>query len=102
MKGFLVTGMVLALSACAANNRYCLGNQPYDDAVSVPILHPADGLQMPHVAGAFVVPPPVKDGVPFGKQTKGADGKSTIACLDQPPAIPAPQGDSISVPTRHD
>lgn len=98
----LIVGMALALGACATSNRYCLGEQPYSTAVSIPPLHPADGLQIPRIAGAFIVPPPVAHGEPFGKKVEGKDGKSSIVCLDQPPPIPAPQGDSISVPTRNE
>ncbi|HEU0196628.1 MAG TPA: hypothetical protein VFQ88_05355 [Nevskiaceae bacterium] len=98
----VLPAVAVVLSACGVNNRYCLRPQPYDNAPSIPVLRGTGDLKIPQVAGAFVVPPPVKDGVPFGKEITGADGKSQIACLDQPPPMPAPQGDSISVPTPND
>ncbi|MDN5873435.1 MAG: hypothetical protein L0H29_03515 [Sinobacteraceae bacterium] len=94
--GFGAVG--LALSACT-NNRYCLKPQPYQSAQSIPVLKGTGDLSVPQAAGALVIPKPAAHPVPFGKEVKGKDGEEKIACLDQPPLIPAQPSDTITKAT---
>lgn len=93
----LLIGIVCLLLAACTNNRYCLKPQRYDNSRSIPALQSADGLSVPRAPGALLVlSPPASDRVPFGHEVKGADGKTEIQCLDQPPPIPKPQGNIIT------
>ena len=77
-----------ALLVGCAGNRYCLGDQPYSHAASVPALQPAEGLKLPESSAALKIPPPPDDPVPFGTKTKNEKGKDVVQCLDQPPRMP--------------
>ena len=85
-----------ALLGGCVDHRYCLKPQPYQKAGSVPALHGTDGLTVPQSAGALVIPPPPEQRVPFGRQRSSADGKTEAVCLDQPPAMPKPQGNEVT------
>jgi uncharacterized lipoprotein len=72
------------LAACSTNN-YCLVEQDYQKAESVPELRSADGLAMPDSPSALRLPPAPASTVPFG--FKGEEGG---VCLDQPPTVGLP------------
>ena len=79
---------VLALGACASNS-YCLGEQKYQNAGSVPPLRPIEGLKLPESPSALKIPPAPANPVAFGERYKDEDGDEKSRCLDKPPAMPA-------------
>lgn len=100
MKKSIIFPLILAalvLGGCA-NNRYCLEHQPYEGASSIPPLQSADGLTVPQPAGALSVPPLSAKAprIPFGRKVKSGKNSERVACLDQPPPMPKPQGNEIS------
>lgn len=80
-----LAGMTLA--GCASN-QYCLNHQKYESAKSIPPLHGTGNLQIPVSAGALQVPAVNAKHVPFGQKVQKSQGKTTVVCLDQPPAMP--------------
>lgn len=76
-----------AVSGCAST-AHCVGEQDYQRAYSLeqPTLQ---GLKMPTSSGALVIPPPVKNMVPFSyKTTDGSKGeRHGMQCLDAPPKM---------------
>ena|ERR1051326_7622868 len=80
---------VLLLASCASN-RYCLGDQPYAHAPSVPPLQPVEGLKLPESSAALKIPPPSPNPVPFGQKIKDAKGEEVVECLDRPPPMATP------------
>lgn len=82
----IVAPVVLAalLSACGAS-RYCVVEQEYQTAASVPELRPAGGLLLPESPSALRLPPAPANPEPFGVES--ADGFGI--CLDKPPGLQA-------------
>ena len=85
--------LVLALMSLAAvtgcsTTAHCVGEQPYQRAYSLqtPDLQ---GLKMPTSSAALVIPPPVKNMVPYSyKTTDGSKGeRNGMQCLDAPPRM---------------
>lgn len=95
-KAFLFLALAgMSLAGCASN-QYCLRPQRYESAKSIPPLHGVGSLQIPVSAGALRVPTVGAQHVPFGQKVKTNKGKTTVVCLDQPPAIPQQiQGNEI-------
>lgn len=82
----LLIPVLLSLGACAANT-YCMGEQPYQKATSVPPLRPAGDLKLPESPAALRIPPPPATPVPYGQTVKDKDGDDAIRCLDKPPEM---------------
>ncbi|HZU75294.1 MAG TPA: hypothetical protein VFA70_00920 [Dehalococcoidia bacterium] len=82
----------LSVAACAANG-YCLSQQRYDHAASVPPIHGGEGLEVPSAPTALKVPPAPAVDVPYGARVPDPQrpGHTKIECLDQPPPMPSPQ-----------
>jgi len=72
----------VALSACTRNS-YCLKEQPYQKAVTLPALTPVAGLKLPDSVSALRGPPAPATSVPFGIPNDEGQGQ----CLDQPPPL---------------
>ena len=87
--GAAIVGSAFTLGACASNS-YCLGEQDYQKAPSVPAIEPVDGLKVPQSQSALTIPPPPQKTEPFGKEVKNKDGDNETLCLDQPPKMPEP------------
>lgn len=87
-KAVLLLVLTGTLLAGCASNQYCLKPQHYQSARSIPPLRGTDGLQIPLSAGALLVPKGDAQHIPFGQKVKGSEGKATVVCLDQPPAMP--------------
>ncbi len=85
----IAAGMLL--SGCASN-RYCLGEQAYQNAEERPVLEPVGDLKLPESPTALRIPPPVANPVPYG----AADAEGNGVCLDKPPYYAAV--DSIVTP----
>lgn len=87
IKSVLLLISLASLSGCAAT-AHCVGEQDYQYAYSLqqPDLQ---GLKMPTSSAALVIPPPVKDLVPFAyKTTDGTRGeRHGMQCLDAPPKM---------------
>ena len=98
MTRLLLSAACAALLAGCAGNRYCIGDQPYSHATSVPPLQPTEGLKLPESSAALKIPPEPAEPVPFGTKTKGEKGKDIVECLDQPPRMPAPAADTEQKP----
>lgn len=89
------TWSLLALAVLVAgcsSNRHCEGEFPYQRATSTGALQPVDGIAPPSSSAALVVPD--VDGAnaePFAATEPDPDrpGKSSVRCLDIPPALPA-------------
>ena len=86
---FLVLAPLL-LAGCAASS-YCEGDQDYADAASVPVIQPADGLQIKESNTALKIPPPPETKVPYGEKVVNEKGKEVFSCLDQPPPLVLPE-----------
>lgn len=86
--GLLLCAVLLA--GCAGN-RYCMDEQPYQRAESIPPIEPTDGLRLPESAAALKVPPPPENAVAFGTLVSDASGRERRECLDQPPPMPEPK-----------
>ena len=89
----------LVLSACQSKS-YCMGKQRYDHVASVaPISASAAELEIPRSPTAMSVPaaPPAAQDVPFGQRVPNPNrpGHTKIQCLDEPPPMPAPQGNAV-------
>lgn len=87
IKSVLVLTALAALTGCAST-AHCVGEQDYQRAYSLqqPDLQ---GLKMPTSSAALVIPPPVKNLVPFSyKTTDGTKGeRNGMQCLDAPPRM---------------
>lgn len=83
----------LLLSACGIN-RYCMVEQEYQRAQTVPDLRPVDGLALPYSPSALRLPPAPAERVPFG--TAAEDGSGV--CLDKPPEFIEPPEESAPPP----
>lgn len=96
---FFVLLAILGLSGCAANS-YCIEEQNYQKAQSVPPLNGVEGLQLPESASALRIPPPPESAVAFGEIYKDADGDDQARCLDTPPkmTLPPPAPTPVSAP----
>lgn len=77
----------LLASGCATH-RYCMGEQDYQRAVSIPPLEGSGELQMPVSPTALVIPDPPPGGKPYGRIETTPEGKERAVCLDRPPALP--------------
>jgi hypothetical protein len=85
----LIVACATLASGCASHS-YCLGDQPYTHAKSVPALQPADGLKIPESSAALKIPPvPATEPVPYGRKVKNDKGDQVIECLDRPPSMPS-------------
>ena len=82
----LAAVLVLLILGGCASNRYCVGEQDYEKAQTLPPLKSVEGLRLPETAAALRIPPPPAVQVPFG--TEDADGNGV--CLDRPPPLAAP------------
>jgi len=93
MKRMILAAASAALLAGCAGNRYCLGDQPYSHAPSVPAPQPVEGLKIPDSNAALKIPPPPADPAPFGRKVTDEKGKEVVECLDQPPRMSTPAQD---------
>ena len=78
----------LLLCGCAANS-YCMGEQPYQKAASVPPLKNAEDLKIPESPSSLRIPPPPAKPTPYGEVVKDSDGDDVVRCLDKPPELVA-------------
>ena len=84
---------VMAMSGCATN-RYCQGEQPYQEAGSLPVLKDAKGVEIPKSTAAMEIPEGSRSSGGFGESYVDKKGKTRDSCLDTPPRlaeIPAEQ-----------
>jgi uncharacterized lipoprotein len=88
MSRLILIAASAALIAGCASHSYCLSDQPYTHAKSVPTLQAVDGLKIPESNAALKIPPPPAETVPYGRKVKDAKGEETIECLDRPPPMP--------------
>ena len=80
---------ILAAAGGCAPAVYCEGDLVYQNAGSIPVVQPADGLQPRESASALKIPPAPATLVPYGETVVDADGDETVRCLDRPPELPA-------------
>lgn len=80
-----LTAMLLA-SGCATS-RYCMGDQPYQQAVTIPALQGTPDLHLPESQAALRVPELAGDAIPYGRLVKDEDGDERALCLDSPPRL---------------
>ena len=80
---------VLAAVGGCAPAVYCEGDLLYQNAGSIPVVQPAEGLQPRESASALKIPPAPATLVPYGETVLDADGDETVRCLDRPPELPA-------------
>lgn len=83
----------LVLSACGAN-RYCVVEQEYQRAQTVPELQPADGLILPQSPSALRLPAAPAERLPFGTVNEEGAG----VCLDKPPDFIEPPEEATPAP----
>lgn len=83
----LVCAVALGTSACATS-RYCIGDQPYQNAQTIPALEGTEGLNIPSSQTALVIPDPPAERVPYGEVVVDEDGDKRARCLDRPPEMP--------------
>ena len=88
MRHALLAACACLLGGCAIGNHYCLGEQPYSNAPSVPPIQPVGGLKVPEAGSTLKIPPAPANPVPFGQEVKNEKGDKVIECLDQPPRMP--------------
>ena len=86
-RSILIAACAALVAGCASHS-YCLGDQPYTHAKSVPPLQAADGLKVPESNAALKIPPPTASAVPYGRKVKDAKGDEKVECLDRPPPMP--------------
>lgn len=79
----LVLAAGVALLVGCGSNKYCLVDQPYQNAAAVPEIQATEGLQVPQSPSALRLPEAPENRVPFGIESADGDGQ----CLDQPPAL---------------
>ncbi|HZP11325.1 MAG TPA: hypothetical protein VFB36_02760 [Nevskiaceae bacterium] len=87
-RSFAIAASAALLCGCASHS-YCLGDQPYTHAKSVPPLQPVEGLKIPESNAALKIPPASGEAVPYGRKVKDAKGEEKIECLDRPPPMPS-------------
>ena len=81
--------LILALSASACSTtRYCMGEQEYHGALSIPPLQGTGELQIPVSQTALVIPDPSEGGLPYGRIETDESGRQHAVCLDRPPSMP--------------
>lgn len=85
---FLALVPALLLCGCAANS-YCIGEQPYQKAASVPPLKNAEDLKIPESPSSLRIPPAPAKPTPYGEVVKDSDGDDVVRCLDKPPELVA-------------
>lgn len=83
-----ITKRILLLAACVGAsscgiNSYCLSEQAYQRAHSVPEMKPVAGLSLPTTGSALRLPEAPSQPVPFGREAEDGSG----VCLDKPPSI---------------
>lgn len=80
---------VLVLSGCASN-RYCSGEQAYQDARTLPPPAEVSGLKMPDSPSALRIPPAPAKPVPFASEVPNPakPGQTMAECLDMPARMP--------------
>ena len=78
---------VFALAGCATGT-YCEGELAYQQAVSVPVVQPTDGLKPRESASALKIPPAPANPVPYAEEYVDEDGDEAVRCLDKPPEMP--------------
>lgn len=83
----LICVLALATSACATS-RYCIGDQPYQNAATIPPLQGTDELNIPASQAALVIPDPPAEPQPYGRIVTDEDGDKRAECLDTPPELP--------------
>lgn len=88
MSRFLPIAACAALLCGCASHSYCLGDQPYTHAKSVPPVQPVEGLKVPESNAALRIPPPPAETIPYGRKVKDAKGEEKVECLDRPPPMP--------------
>ena len=96
----LIAVAVLTLAGCASGGR-CAGEFEYQSAGTIPVIQGSEGIKAPESGSALRIPPPPKQSVAFAEPVADPDkpGKQKLMCLDLPPAMPAPAGETKSAPT---
>ena len=77
------------LTGCAASS-YCVGEQDYQKATSVPPIRSAEGAPVPESPSALKIPDPPANSVAFGELSKDEEGDDEVRCLDTPPSLATP------------
>jgi len=80
--------MLAAAGGCAPAV-YCEGDLLYQNAISIPVVQPTEGLQPRESASALKIPPVPATVVPYGETVLDEDGDQIVRCLDRPPELPA-------------
>jgi uncharacterized lipoprotein len=88
MSRFLSIAACAALISGCASHGYCLGDQPYTHAKSVPPLQPVEGLKIPESNAALKIPPAPANTIAYGRKVKDEKGEEKVECLDRPPPMP--------------
>ncbi len=78
---------LFAAAGCAPG-AYCEGERIYQDAISVPVVQPTDGLRPRESASALKIPPAPANAVPYAEVYVDEDGDEATRCLDRPPELP--------------
>lgn len=86
---FFVLLAILGLSGCATTS-YCIDEQKYQQAQSVPPIKGTEDMQLPESPSALRIPPPTENPVAFGEIYKEEDGDERVRCLDTPPQMTLP------------
>jgi hypothetical protein len=79
---------VFTVAGCAPAV-YCEGELTYQNAASIPVVQPTEGLQPRESASALKIPPAPATTVPYGETVVDAEGDERVRCLDRPPELPA-------------
>jgi hypothetical protein len=86
---FLVLLAIFGLSGCATTS-YCVDEQKYQEAKSVPPIKGTEAVRLPESHSALRIPPPPEKPVAFGEIYKDEDGDERVRCLETPPQITLP------------
>ena len=79
--------LAITLVSGCATSRYCMGDQPYQQAITIPALKGTPDLQLPESQAALRVPELASEGVPYGRLISDEDGDEKALCLDSPPRL---------------
>jgi len=79
--------LAITLVSGCATSRYCMGDQPYQQAITIPALTGTPDLHLPESQAALRVPEVAADSLPYGRLITDADGDAKALCLDSPPRL---------------
>lgn len=79
--------LAITLVSGCATSRYCMGEKPYQKAITIPALTGTPELHVPQSQAALRVPEVAGESLPYGRLVKDADGDDKALCLDSPPRL---------------